>query len=898
MLLCARSDNTARTSDRCRSNFITTVSRTQWRPIEILLTVKLTAKAYSTRSTCAALPPRLVAAFLLIPFLLASTLSGAEKSADQHLNYDTPYAHLDWLPRQQFDQIDDPALEQVPQFCSGTFYAPSPTEPGTNTGTNTGTAADAKTGTSESLETNKHLVTAEADRADHQPGDSSTLTGSVHVQQGTRSFRSDTIHFDHRLNHASMPGKTEFREPGLLILGEDALIDLEKDRVEIKNAQYVLHQNHIHGSAEKLQKNQDITLIDNGVYTSCPPAKRPIWQLRSQQMRLNQSSGWGSAKHVRVEIYQVPLLYIPYFKFPLDDRRQSGFLFPNIGLDDQGGADLTVPYYFNLAPNYDLTYSPRYIRSRGALHQAQLRYLNAFGTGEIALAGLRKDKQVIQQEEANLDPSNILNTEPNRKFAAILHEGHYLSRWTSRINAQYASDQAYFQDLGSDFSVNNRTHLERQAALSYSGVDWNFSGSLQGFQTLDPNLEDTQKPYFQLPLLKLSTLQTPKQWLTVGFEGEYVYFDRNAEDSVLINPTGHRLQLEPSVSLPYTPQWGFVTPTLKLRHLQYQLNGRQEGSDTSPSATVPVFNLDSGLYFERDLQWRGQSFLQTLDPRLFVLHAPFKDQDDFPDFDSSTLTHSYNQLFRDRRFSGGDRIGDHNQISLGLSSSTFETQSGQERFQLLIGQSFFLKDRQVALTENTLNEVISQQEQSPISGEARLMVFDHWKLSSSFSWDADQNINEANTLSATYLPGNGRLLQLSYHSREQTEFEQPDFNARTSTRQSKVSFALPLKSQWTVFGHWNYNLKDQALANGDALPGHTTLESFLGLEYQNCCLQARLINHRFLRETDAELKPRQQIMLQLQLKGLANFDDNIRNILDRTIPGYNERFGSSQSSIH
>lgn len=817
-------------------------------------------------------PSRALVSSVVFLLFIGTSLSAAEQAHSNlksAFNSKAPYAYLDWLPREQFQFIDDPTLDDVPSYCSGAFYAPQPATPGA-----------------------RGLVVAEADNADHNPGSTSTLSGSVQVTQDNRSFHSETIHFDHQLNQASMPGKTQFREPGLLILGNDAEIDLGKNRIEIKSAQYVLHEQHVHGSAEHLQKDNDITLIDNGVYTSCPPAKNPIWQLRSQQMRLNQTTGWGTAKNVRVEIYRVPLLYIPYFKFPIDDRRQSGFLFPNIALSNLGGVDITVPYYFNIAPNYDLTYSPRYIRRRGALHQGEFRYLNQLGEGQIVLAQLSSDQQVADQREtlntsANTDTEAAVNADSSRRFAALRHEGQYRSNWTSRINAQYASDEDYFQDLGSDFSINNRTHLQRQADLIYSGEHWDFSGSLQGFQTLDEDLTDTSKPYFQLPLLKLTTLQTPREWLALGLHSEYVYFDRNADDSVLVNPTGHRLQIQPSISFPYQPMWGFITPTLKIKHLQYHINGMNEEVTDTPSVTVPVFNLDSGLYFERDLTWGNDRYLQTLDPRLFVLHAPYRNQDNLPDFDTASLTHSYNQLFRDRRFSGGDRIGDHDQVSLGISSSLFDATTGEEQLQLLLGQSFFLKDRQVSLIEGE----IDSQEQSPISGELRLNAIKDWQLSGSFSWDADHNINQANTLSATYLPGNGRLLQLALYSREQTQGL--DFDGRERSRQSKLSFAMPLKPQWSLLGHWNYNLKEQ-----DTLDGNTTLESYLGVEYENCCLQARLINHRFLRQTDNELKPSQQIMLQLQLKGLANFDDNVLSIIERTIPGYNERFGSSSSNIH
>lgn len=785
--------------------------------------------------------------------------SSAARAEESALDYDFPYQRLDWLPRHKFSQVNDPKLEQVPQFCKGTFYDRAPSKQQQETG----------------------LVVAEAQNADHRPGQTSTLSGNVQVSQDNRRFQSDQIIFDHRSNRATIPGAAVFRERGLLILGQNAIIDMLQNKVSIEDAEYVMHNSHIHGSAKKLEKDQHITLIDHGLYTACPPDERHVWQLKSQKMKLNHATGWGQAKHVRLEILNVPLFYIPYFKFPIDDRRQSGFLYPNIGTAERGGLDFTLPYYFNLAPNYDLTYSPRIINRRGTLHQGEFRYLNGFGEGQLAFAQLNDDKKV-EKNKAEAAGASAVDIPNNRKTAALKHEGQYGERWVSRIDALYASDEEYFQDFGADFSVSNRSHLNRLAELTYSGETWDFSTKLQGFQTIDDDIAETSRPYFQLPLIQLNAQHPIKDWLQLSLESEYVYFDRDVDDSstnTSANTTGQRLRINPALSMPLQNLWGFVIPSIKLKHSQYQLKDHNH-PNASPSITVPVFSLDSGIYLERDLKWRNNNYLQTLDPRIYLLSAAEKPQDELPNFDTSELTHSYNQLFRDGRFSGGDRIGDHKQISLGIGSSIFEADSGQEQFQFLVGQSFYLEDRQVTLINDHSNS-----EQSPISGEMRVNLNEQWKLRSSFSWDADRNIRQENSIAATYLPGNGKLLHMEVRSREREE--QDNALQASKTQQSKLSFAWPLKTQWSLFGHWYFNLDEQ-----DELRGNTTLESFLGIEYENCCLQARLLNHRFLRQIEDQLQPRRQLMLQLQLKGLGNLDDKVSAIIARTIPDYNERFRS------
>lgn len=794
----------------------------------------------------------------------AFSLFGQHKDDQQEKDATNPYAYLNWIPRKQFDQYNSPALEATPAFCGGAYLPPIDIQ--------------------ENTLTSSSVVTAYANKAQHWPGDNSTLIGNVEVQQGGLKFEADEVFFDYKSGIAQAPAKLRMNVDGMMMLGENAKIDLLNQSLQLAQIEYVIYKAHIWGSAKHIHKDKNITSLKKATYTTCEPDDRPSWRLRAGKIHLNTQSGWGSATNVWLDLFNVPLLYVPYFRFPIDDQRHTGLLFPSISSGENGGIDFTQPFYINLAPNYDLTLSPRRIPSRGILWQSEFRYLGKNRKGKLELANLDNDKQIVdsQEEFRNNPGSTPIDLEPERRFASWQHQGRHGKYWRSKVSMEYASDEDYFQDFGSSLDISNTTHLLRMLDVNYNRKHWAFSGKFQGYQTLDENIADENLPYSQLPRLQLSGLFPLNAYLNYLLNTEYVFFDRNINDPSSSNITGQRMQIETGVQLNYEPLWGYLTPTLKARHITYSLEDQNSDERSTPETTVPVLSLDSGLFFERKFKWGGRHYLQTLDPRLFYLYTPFEDQNSQPDFDTTALTDSYYQLFRERRFTGGDRIGDNNQVSLGLNSSILGANDGRERAYFRFGQGFFLDSRKVQLNSASVDE----SEQTPISGEFGLIINRNWILHTTFTWDADRNINEENTVGITYKPGNGRLASVEYRARDTVIGN--DFDSPEQRRQSKFSFALPLHSQWTTLGYWYFNLKDQ-----DNLPGSTTLESFIGLEYENCCIKARLLNHRYIREQENELEPRQQLLLQLQLKGLANFDDNVAKLIAIGIPAYEQRFNKN-----
>lgn len=771
---------------------------------------------------------------------------------------ENPYAHLDWVPRKSFQAVDDPRLENVPSYCRGAFLEPE--------------KYSFASGRPEPPATTKKTrqITTYSNSVLHTPGVSTEFQGNVELLQDNFRLLSDSIIYRIDQNSITLPEPITLREPGFLLRGERAFIDLDSGQLNFWNTQYVLHDQHIHGSAKKLKRKGDTTTITSGSYSSCPPDQKPIWQLRAQKMRLNATTGWGSTRNARLEIYNIPVLYFPYLQFPLDDRRKTGLLFPSISSSELGGIDTSLPLYLNLAPNYDATLIPRYIRRRGTLYQGEFRYLNKYGLGSINLKSLRNDQQIIAAQNADPADDALQEFDPNRSYASWRHNGSHGPHWSSFAFAEYASDEEYFHDFGNDFNTASQTHLNRTATLLYRHQYWQLRTSLRGFQTIDDDIAEGDRPYMQLPILELNANYPLSSRIDLSLRGESSYYVREVNDPLVENVEGNRFRVESGLRATYSSAWGHIIPTLRLQQLSYAL----ESGGESENITVPLFSLDSGLFFERDFTWKNDRYRQTLDPRFFYLYAPEKSQDSLPNFDSSELTFNYSQLFRDSRFSGGDRIADYNQISLGLSSTVSSRDSGEELVSIALGQAFFLEDPQVRLLP-----AIDSPERSPISGYLSFRPVKNWLLNASFSWNADHNIHEENSFGATYLSDMDYLFNLEFRSRESRRDR--SYNLRERTRQSKVSFVWPLHPRWKLIGYWHYNIKDQENLNGDL-----SIETLIGAQYENCCIQVKILNHRYLQEQFDELKPKRQLRLQIQLKGLANLDDQVSEILARTIPYY------------
>ncbi|MEM9057617.1 MAG: LPS assembly protein LptD, partial [Pseudomonadota bacterium] len=455
-------------------------------------------------------------------------------------------------------------------------------------------------------------VTVLADRAELSATGISTMSGNVEVRSGDRRIIADSARYDATTGLFDVAGHVQLMDNNVEIAGDLAQFDTPSGAGAFTDATFRLTSGFGRGTAASISTPGDQSLeLEDVRYSTCP-VDNDDWVLEAPFTRLDKENGVGYARSVRVEFKGVPILYAPFLSFPVSDQRKSGFLMPQIGNSQRNGIDVELPYYFNIAPNFDYTLTPRLLTRRGLQVKNSLRYLLPRSDGNLFVEYLPSDSV------ANRD----------RGYARLAHTTRFASGWRLIADASHVTDTRYFEDLGSSLAANSLTHTERRFDALYRSEHWLLRGRVQGFQTLDRNLTADQEPYASLPqLFALGRWRDGLAGLTWEWESELVSFYRAT------GVTGERLDLKPSVSLPIVTPGISVEPSVTLQHTQYSLRDTEAGADRSPSRTAPIYSVDSRAVFERAAGSRGQ-LLQTLEPRVRYIHIPFRNQDALPVFDT------------------------------------------------------------------------------------------------------------------------------------------------------------------------------------------------------------------------------------------------------------------------
>ncbi len=723
------------------------------------------------------------------------------------------------------------------------------------------------------------------------------VDGRVSVQQGYRTLSADQgMHLDETTNILTLQGDVVFREPGFLVTGKGAKIDQNNGVNEVERASYVIHDSQIHGSATQLSYNSDsgMLTLENGEFSRCEPMD-PFWVMQAKGLRLDNARGVGYANDVTLRIRDVPVFYYPYtLQFPISDQRVSGILPPSLSNSSEGGLDLAVPYYLNLAPHYDATLTPRIITKRGAMLSAELRYLAAWSMNTVNLALLPQDRTF---DPARADePGSDTPPREKRWFTGVQHEGLLGENWRTYIDYNAVSDADYFRDLGSsDFNLESRTHLNKEGVLSWQNESLRADARVQRIEIIDSYIAsiDINKPFDRLPELSLRGDYRAADRLRYGFNSSHVRFDRSLTASLLSDDqinrgalvTGERFVAEPYISLPVRRPGWFVVPTARYRYASWQLDDQANGTDDTPDRGIGVFSLDSGLVFERPVSIASDNMTQTLEPRLYYLYSEYAEQQAIPTFDTAQLNFNFNQLFRDDRFSGPDRVGDANQISAALTSR-FIGSNGIERARFSAGQIFYFEDRQVSLNSPLQNWLLLQPldtERSALVLETEIQPREGLRLMADLQWDQENSNIDEGSLAVQYQAANDALFNAAFRYRERTDVfldAPPLLDARI--KQTDLSAVWPLNDNWRLLGRWNYDHSNSR-----------NLETFGGVEYSNCCATMRLIARDWVNDYEFfEQNTRQNrgIFFQLSLHGLGDLTGGgLGNLLRNSIPGFKEQ---------
>ena len=710
-------------------------------------------------------------------------------------------------------------------------------------------------------------------------------SGLVLQQQGIQ-ITADSGSFDRNNNSAVLQDNIRIRQAGVLLTGASATADRDIGTSTLNNASYVLHDIAARGNAAIIVYTDadGIITIDNGVYTRCEPGDNS-WLVAGSSIVLDRSSGRGTARKVTLRVRDTPVLYLPWVSFPINDERATGFLAPVMGNTRDGGFDLATPYYLNLAPNYDATLTPRIQTERGVMLGVEGRYRGLASQHVLAMEYLPDDR-LYDAATLNI-PDTISPPVPDRwqlnyDYQALLAPG-----WSAGIDYAAVSDVDYFQDFGNaGFSSTTQSYLYRSGILNYRNINWNFRAATQGFQLIDPAVSPSSEPYKTLPRVNLDGYYYLDNGLELGLDSEYARFDRDLNPALLsqsqidngILVTGSRTTVVPQLSYPWSNTFAFVKPAAKYKYSSWSLEDQALGTDDAPDRGIFTASLDTGLIFERDTSLFGNSLLQTLEPRAYYLYSEYKDQQDLPVFDSTTLTFSFNQLFRDDRFSGKDRIGDANQLTLAVSSRLYDD-NGRERARASIGQIRYFEDRRVTLFSNP--GPIERNSSSALAAELGLQLTDNWRAGSYLEWNTTTDELAVGNFQFQYQSDINHLLNFGYRYRDVANpVSSSGFDRRI--RQTDISGVWPLNDNWGFIGRWNYDHANDR-----------NLEAIAGVEFSNCCWAVRVVAREWI-DNDALFYGVEDnitgVFIQFELKGLGSIlGGNVGSFLSNGISGYRER---------
>lgn len=668
----------------------------------------------------------------------------------------------------------------------------------------------------------------------------SVFKGNVFLQKGEQRLQSPVIYYEHQLGKVTVDQPFTFWDKDFVVSGDNLNLILDQQG-KMQHAYYWLLDRRGHGQAQEvIRENPEKIELTDSTYTTCDPGKE-LWSLESKHITLDKTTGLGKAYDVKFRLFNTPVFYTPYLSFPIDDQRKSGFLYPRIGYSNEVGIEVGVPYYWNMAPNYDATITPRVMSRRGILLNTEFRYLLESSGGKM---------------EAEYLPNDNV-TDQSRYALALTHNGEIQPRLITDINFNAVSDRKYFEELGNSLTLSSLTHLERRADLVYLGEGWSASGRLQAFQTLDEN--PAARPYQRMPQILLRT-QIPERNRQLNFNGmvEAVRFTRN-NDGMTPLPTGNRLDAKFSASYPLRTTGTFLVPQLSLRHTRYQLE--ETTQDDNIQRNLWTASVDSGLFFERDTDLFNTALLHTLEPRLYYRYTSDEDQSQLPVFDTARYDLSYWQLFRDNDFSGTDRIDDGNQATLGVTTRLLEQQTGLERLRASIGQTYYFRDKQVILP----GELANDNPSSAIITELATQVTPQWSGSATLQWDPNDSQTKHTVVHTRYQESPQEILNVSYRMRE-GRLEQTD-----------LSGYWALNTNWRVMGRWNYSLKNSK-----------DLEEFIGLEYNSCCWATRIISRRYLSNIEGSYAS--GFYIEFEFKGLGGVGKKADSFLEQSVFGYEDHF--------
>ena len=692
------------------------------------------------------------------------------------------------------------------------------------------------------------------------------LEGDVEMRKLDALLKADVVTYDTETTDYTAQGNVRYQDHANLMAADQAHGTGTPSTTYLDNVRYQLLQERGNGVAAKAnQTDPDHSQAFDATYSTCDPDDRR-WEIRAREIDMDHVANKGYAHDATLAYNGVPFFWFPYFSFPLDNERKSGFLIPSVGYTDRRGLELGFPYYFYLAPNYDATLEPRVMTERGAMLAGEFRYLSASSTLQVEFNYVPHDRSADDEfrEYAATQPpgTHVPGIPDTRDFLRIKGATTFSPNWSAVLDVSHVSDQYYLRDYGNGFISTATSLLPSSAYVNGRGDWWTASFGADSWQLTDPTLNASVEPYKRLPRATFLGEHELAGGLAGGVNAEYVNFDKG--NAV----TGGRLDVFPYLAWPIETAAYFVRPELGLRYTTYELDDLQKYATTqpaalpltnaSPSRSTPIFDLDAGLTFERNTQLFGTDYIQTLEPRVFYLYVPYRNQDDLPIFDTQLPTFDFPSLFRTNTFVGADRQINANNLTAALTTRLIDDASGDQLLSASIGEIHYFGTQRVQLPGYP--EV--NYSGSNYVGELDLRLNDRWELRWDQQWNPNTHETDLSSIGVQHRFGTDGVVNVSYRFRRNF-LEQVDGTA-----------LLPLNDRWSLIGRYYYSLMDRQL-----------LEAFGGVEYDSCCVAMRMLVRHFVNVVGAS-KADNALYFELEFKGMGSSGTRTQSYLRRSILGY------------
>jgi len=694
-------------------------------------------------------------------------------------------------------------------------------------------------------------IRAESSRAEEQGP--SQFQGNVEVIKSSHSIRAEVVTYDKETGVYNAEGRAHLWDKGMVWAGDTIKFNSQSDTAVLSDGKYWLSDGPGRGTAAQIEHNsaQDISLFKDVDYTTCPITSE-AWRMHASALRVDHGNDRASASNAIVRFKNVPVFYMPYVNFPTSKKRKSGFLAPVFGTSNESGFDTQLPYYWNIAPNQDATISPRFMQERGVKVDGEYRYLNHTYSGTINAEYLPGD--------------NIRNNEDRSYISIEHHQSLFNNRGRVNLLFNNLSDSDYFRDFSHTIGASSQAFMERKFDFTYQNEKTRFYVAAHGYQTLI-DLPAAARPYKILPRIELGHVFITNKGFQAAVKSSASYFYKTQ------SLTSVRATMAPSLTYRYENPYLHVSPKIVIAHTEY-FNDDPTDTYKDESRTVPVITLDAKLFAERNFSVWGKNLFQTLEPRAYYLYVPRVNQDDLPVFDTGTMDINTHTMWIPHRFSGGytefggDRVGDANRMTIGVSSRVSHKDTGQQIMSLGVGQVFHLDRRKIGLPGQTFpNNALSN-----LFAEGEINLSSSFKINGSMVWNPESRKSERKTISLHYEPDQQTIVKAAYR------FTRGPNSWSQNIQQADTTFRLPINAllpNTSLIGMWSYAIHEKK-----------TIEAFGGIEYDSCCWSFSVIGQRYLNGPEFVTG----VFVQIRLRGLMGVGKGRDPLITRHLPEFRSQF--------